>query len=829
MEQSIQTKSETLLISGGHNDPLLPKLIDAINRARVIDITVAFIRVSGLKLLFGALCDALERGAELRILTSDYMDVTDPQALRELMLLKDRKADIRIYENDGQQSFHMKSYIFIRTHDNNFIEGCAFVGSSNISKAALTSGHEWNLQVECSAPIETSEARQFQAIRKEFQSIFQHELVHELDHIWIDEYIKRRKTTQLVAVDSEQPFELPSPTDIQLEALQALQASRQKGYQRGLVVLATGLGKTWLAAFDSEQSNSNRVLFVAHREEILIQAQRTFVQIRPNAKNGFYNSKQKVKDSEADIVFASVQTLGRREHFEGFDPEHFDYIVIDEFHHADAPTYRNVIRHFKPKFMLGLTATPERTDQADILSLCDNNLVFERNLIDGINQKLLAPFKYFGIHDKFVNYDEIPWRSGKFVIKELENAFATHQRAKHILTHWLELKQQRTLAFCVSKAHADFMANYFHKAGHKAAAVYSGSIMRRHEALNKLEQSDLDILFSVDLFNEGTDLPAIDTVLMLRPTESKILFLQQLGRGLRLHHQKEYLAVIDLIGNHKSFLIKPVVLHNVHSAKEAAHQVASGNGQLPDGCFVNYDPEVINLLEKMTRPPKDTTLKQKTIRRRNSIPDRRSKRQQDKIADEYQSLKTLHGYRPTATEFYHYLNEINKPFKVVGEQFGSWFDLLATQDDLSQAESKVVQKHGHSLLKQVETASMTKCFKMILLSAFLELDGFERPPTTRQLAETSWHILKRQPELFAREIPASKKDLKPDSNGWHSYWKGNPIKYFSNKEDDPFRLEEGNFICKETVTPEAVVTVHEMLQELVDLRLEEYSCQYKPS
>ncbi|WP_448216469.1 DEAD/DEAH box helicase family protein [Endozoicomonas sp. 2B-B] len=788
--------NSALLTTGGLNDPLLPKLRDAINRAREIEITVAFIRISGLKLLFGALCDAVDRGIVIKVLTSDYLDVTDPQALRELMLLKERGADIRIYQCDGQQSFHMKSYIFIHTHDGDFIEGSAYVGSSNISKAALTTGHEWNLRLQCKGDSDDLYVRQFARIRHQFHEIFRHNLVLPLSHDWIDSYLKRHRKMRLVAVEAEELIEAPTPSDIQTEALQALQQSRLDGYQRGLVVLATGLGKTWLAAFDTQQCKAEKVLFVAHREEILMQAQQTFVRIRPDARTGFYNGKQRNK--EADMLFASVQTLGRQEHLKQFSEDHFDYIVVDEFHHADARTYRNLLKHFEPTFLLGLTATPERTDQADILSLCDNNLVFERNLVHGINVRLLTPFHYFGINDKYVDYDEIPWRNGKFDTGALESAFASRKRAEHILNHWQEKKQVRTLGFCISKRHADFMATVFTKAGFRAAAVYSDSELRRHEALQKLEAGELDVLFSVDLFNEGTDLPAIDTVLMLRPTESKILFLQQLGRGLRLHKDKQYLVVIDFIGNHKSFLTKPVALHNSHSIRQVTEQIRQQITTLPIGCFANYDPEVVDFLERMAR------------------------KQKPSMVDEYQSLKSLLGYRPTATEFYHYLAETETDFNRVRSEHGSWFKLLEHLKELNKSESEVANNHHQFLLDGIEQTNMTKCFKMILLDAFLELDGFISAPTTEALAARSWHLLKRRPTLYNSELPAGQRAMSAEDNGWHNYWKRNPIKAFAEGENTFFEVRHGRFTFKTDIQREHRDILHRLVQELVELRLEQY-------
>ncbi|NCA73220.1 MAG: DEAD/DEAH box helicase, partial [Sphingobacteriia bacterium] len=334
-----------------------------------------------------------------------------------------------------------------------------------------------------------------------------------------------------------------------------------------LVVMATGLGKTFLAAFDSQALKARRVLFVAHREEILLQAEDSFQQVWPRARVGRYTGTR--KDRDVDLLFASIQTIGRAHHLRQFEPERFDYVVVDEFHHAAAPTYRALLRHLRPRFLLGLTATPERTDQSDILSLCDDNLVYSRGLFDGITLGLLCPFQYHGIADTTVDYREIPWRNGRFDPEALSNKLATLGRARHALRHWREKGQRRTLAFCVSRRHADFMAERFQREGVRCAAVYQGSALDRGAALEQLKRGTLEIIFSVDLFNEGVDLPAIDTILMLRPTESKILFLQQLGRGLRRHPDKTHVVVLDFIGNHRGFLNTPQALFDVGASPRA--------------------------------------------------------------------------------------------------------------------------------------------------------------------------------------------------------------------------------------------------------------------
>ena len=445
---------------------------------------------------------------------------------------------------------------------------------------------------------------------------------------------------------------------------------------------------------------------------------------------------------------------------------------------------------------MGLTATPERSDQADILGLCDSNLIYERNLVFGINHRLLTPFHYYGIDDPFVNYEEIPWRNGRFATEELSSALASRMRAKHVLTHWESHKQHRTLAFCISKRHADFMAKVFQDAGYRAAAVYSGSTVPRNEALDQLEQGVLDIIFSVDLFNEGTDLPAIDTVLMLRPTESKIIFLQQLGRGLRLHESKEHLVVIDFIGNHKSFLLKPMTLHSAETTRQAVHTIQHRLTSLPDGCFANYTPEAIELLERMVRNQKAS------------------------IVDEYQSLKSLLGYRPTATEFYLHITKAGLNFNQVRKDHVSWFELVKSQGDLSEQESATVAIHRDFLLSAVESGTMIKSFKMILLEAFLELDGFSTPPTEQALAEHSWHILHRRPDLVTRDLSEKNQTLTADSKAWLKYWQGNPIKAFTSGSSPWFLTKDGVF--QANVPSHNTIGLADLIHELICLRLEQY-------
>lgn len=793
-----KTTNATRKLSTGGNDPFLPKLVHEINRAHEIDISVSFIMSSGLKLLMPDLHSALKPGvdalrapARVRVLTCDYLDVTDIEACRLLMLLKEQGADVRVFEA-RQTSFHMKAYIFASQHPSNGLSGTAFIGSSNISKQALRTGLEWNYRIEYPGDPGFLEARE------RFGELFQHPQTVELTHEWIDAYDKRRLVLQRPVAPGTAERELeppPNPSSIQKQALDALHASREEGYRRGLVVLATGLGKTWLAAFDTQAMGARKVLFVAHREEILDQAAATFLRIRPNSSVGYYAGQQ--RDVDASILCASVQTIGRDTHLERFSPDHFDYIVVDEFHHAAAPTYRRLLKHFKPRFMLGLTATPDRSDQSDILSLCDDNLVFTCSLFEGIRSNLLTPFHYHGIFDESVNYAEIPWRNGRFEPEALSSKLATLGRARHALREWQRLKQQRTLAFCVSVKHADFMAAQFRKAGIAAEAVYGGSTLGRAEALEQLRDGSLQVLFSVDLFNEGMDLPEIDTVMMLRPTESKILFLQQLGRGLRRAVGKDKLVVLDFIGNHKSFLHKPQALfeagHTYAQLAQFARDVEAHQLSLPEGCFVNFDLQLIDFLTALESPG---------------------------LQQEYEALKQSLGRRPTLSEAYRAGMSISG----VRKSFGSWFGMLRAFSELDSDELELVNAQAN-VLTQVEVSAMTKSYKMVLLEAFQELDGWLHPPVLPVLAAKSWEVLLRRRPLL-RDLP---EDLPPHPEGhgteWVRYWRNNPVKaWVGESSNSPalFELKEGRFQSKFQVGAESMECWTGLVQEIIDYRLAAY-------
>ncbi len=786
------------LTTGGPDDPFLPRLLQAIQRATEIDLAVAFIKCSGLDLIFDALADAVMlRGARLRILTSDYLDVTDPSALRKILLLAEEGAQAKVFEA-RKHSFHLKAYIFVRAQNGESIEGEAYIGSSNISRIALTDGLEWNYRITASNSADAPGGRRLQELRREFSVLFAHASAVALTHAWVDAYDERRVQRQAVAPGANDPEPtLPLPNSVQAKALDALAASRAAGYQRGLVVLATGLGKTFLAAFDSERFGAGRVLFVAHREEILLQAETTFQRVRPRARVGRYTGTR--RDEGVELLFASAQTLGQLRHLENFAANQFDYVVIDEFHHSAAPTYRRLLQHFRPRFLLGLTATPDRTDQSDILSLCDDNLVYSYSLFDGVSAGLLCPFTYHGILDRHVNYEEIPWRNGRFDPDSLSNKLATLARARHALKVWQSKAQTRTLAFCVSRRHADFMAEQFRRANVRAAAVHGDSVLTRSEALASLTAGTLDVIFSVDLFNEGVDLPAVDTVMMLRPTESRVLFLQQLGRGLRTASGKERLVVLDFIGNHRGFFNKPCALFGIDGTYEDlaafARKAERDQLTLPAGCFVNYDLEIIEFLKALHR---------------------------DGLVGDYEALKASLGRRPTFAEFFRAGGSVSG----LRRQYDQWWAFVRDRNDLEDPEKHCLTAH-EGFLREVERTAMTKSFKMVLLQALLENNGFLHPPSVSELAEQSRAVLQRRRALQT-DLVASVRNLDTTSgDAWRQYWRRNPIsawlgKSRSDKERPWFVLDRDRFVPNFAVSEADIQPFHDMVRQLVEKRLAAY-------
>lgn len=678
---------------GGQEQRFLPALQAALALADEADMLSAFIQASGVALLRDDLEDALRRGTTVRVLTGDYLGITDPEALRELgdLAAAFPALKVRVYRCQGFTSFHAKAYIFVAG-----AAAVAYVGSSNLSRAALTSAVEWNLRAPQRGP-----AREVAAIRARFEHLWGAPETVALTTEWIDAYAARPGPIRW-----DPPEEPPRPHEIQRQALAALARARQGGAVRGLVVLATGLGKTLLAAFDAEQLGARRVLFVAHREEIIVQARSAFARVFPGRSAGLFKGSQ--RDRAAELVFASVQTLARPEHLTTWPRDHFDLIVIDEFHHAAALGYRRVLGHFTPQFMLGITATPERGDGAELLELCEDRLIFRADLALGIAARRLVPFIYHGLKD-VVDYAPIPWRSSRFDPAALSAALATVAHAQRALEEYRRHAPpapRRGLWFCASIAHAEFMAKFLSDHGVVAVAVHSErGGAPRGPSLSALMAGELEAITTVDVFNEGVDVPDINVVVLLRPTESPVVFLQQLGRGLRLPERssKPHLVILDFIGNHHSFLARPRALFallGVQLGGEAAtRRLRSGDMPLPPGCSVHIATEVIDMLTRMS-----------------------GEHGGDQALAAFRRLRDDLGRRPTLRE----LAATGLQVRVAVRTAGCWWDLLRSEEALAADEERVLVAWREDLAA-LEGASTRSPAAWPALGVWLDLGGVTRP------------------------------------------------------------------------------------------------------
>ena len=479
-------------------------------------------------------------------------------------------------------------------------------------------------------------------------------------------------------------------------------------------------------------------------------------------------------------------------------------MVVDEFHHAAARSYRRVIDHFQPGFLLGLTATPNRMDGADLLALCSDNLVYECPLTEGIASGDLSPFRYFGIADD-VDYAPIPWRNGGFNERALTEAVETQERAQHALDIWRDKDGGRTLAFCVTVSHADFTAEFFRSHGIAAAAVHSGPTSApRAESVEQLRAGELQVICTVDVFNEGLDLPEVDTVLMLRPTESPVVFLQQLGRGLRRSEGKDALTVIDFIGNHRSFLIKPRTLLALGTGRGAGtakvlQAMRTGNFGLPPGCSASYDVQLVDILRTLTRAGARSALE-----------------------DYCRSYADERGHRPSAVQAYE--AGYNPTSARAGH--GHWFGFLDDLDLLGRQEGEVVRRHA-DLLTSFEKEPITKSYKLITLQALLRLGALRTGKDIAEIAWTAHQIVTGDPRLLSDTTSADMPDpASVEADAWRDYWLNWPLAAWAGRlRGSPagwFRIDGRRFVPTFQIAADIGETFDAMVEEIVDFRLARY-------
>lgn len=554
-QESLDPYKPKLLVNNRDTgDYILTPLLEELRQCRSFTFSVAFITESGLAVLKAQLADLHAQGIVGRILTSHYLNFNHPKIFREL--LKITNVEVRLTELSG---FHAKGYLFEHSRHSTII-----MGSANLTAAALKTNYEWNVKL-----TSFEHGGLLGQFHHEFDKAWQSAV--PLTPAWIEAYQvlyaevrkanQKMKTAVPLLPENAAPYNVLvsiEPNRMQRQALQNLSALRSSGAARGLVISATGTGKTYISAFDVKNAAPRRMLFVVHREQILKQAIRDYQQIigGPESDFGIYSGNR--RDAQAKYLFATVQTIAKPEHLGQFAADDFDYILVDEVHKAGAASYLSVIQHFNPKFLLGMTATPERTDSFNIYELFDYNIAYEIRLQEALEEELLCPFHYFGVTDYMRNGELLDDPSQ---LSPPEKELRVNYLMEKVEYYGYSGEKVRGLIFCSRTAEARELSDLLNARGYRTAALTgSNNSEERERQVSQLEQGELQYLLTVDIFNEGIDIPSVNQVILLRQTQSSIVFIQQLGRGLRKHDSKEFVTVIDFIGNYKNNYMIPIAL-----------------------------------------------------------------------------------------------------------------------------------------------------------------------------------------------------------------------------------------------------------------------------
>lgn len=649
---------------------------------------VAFINFSGIQLLLDSFKKLEEKNIKGKILTSTYLNFTQTKALEKIKKFKN--IELKIYDsNISNIGFHSKSYIF-EFKDNYKI----VIGSSNITSSAFKSNIEWNVKT-----VAKKDDKFLLDVLNEFETLWKSS--YQVDEKFLKEYEEFLKTQKKEFKSFS--FNQKKTNFMQEKALERLENLRNKGENKALIIAATGSGKTYLSAFDVKRFKAKTILFLVHRENILIKAKQSFEEILPQINSfGLYTGNKKEQDK--NYLFSTIQTMSSN--FLEFSQDFFDYIIIDEAHHVTSPSYKKILDYFKPKFLLGLTATSNRMDGNSIYEVFDENIALDIRLNDALEHNLIVPFHYYGISDiQSIDYENVDLTK----IDLLAKLLSVNKRVDFIIDkmnfYSNSGNKRKVLGFCVSKEHCNFMSEEFNKKGINSITLTSeDSISKREESIKKLENENdsLEVIFTVDIFNEGIDIPSINMVLFLRPTNSPIVFVQQLGRGLRKYKNKEFLTVLDFIGNHKkAYLIALALVGNKMIDKESIKLSLQNNFADSKNAFISMDEiSKSRILEQINKE---------------------NFNQLKYLKEQYFEVKNILGKVPTLVDFLQFEDVIN-PLKFIDES-KSYIEFLAKVEENKKLKELILDENFVKAIRFIENElPIKRVYEFVILKYLLNND-----------------------------------------------------------------------------------------------------------
>ena len=692
--------SQSSFVCNRSSQKVFDTLVNQLSTCSEFKMSVAFITYGGLQILLDTFKQLEDNNIKGEILTSTYLHFTQPKALEKLASFKN--ISLKIFVPNEDFGFHTKGYLFKTDDNDNNSKWTVLIGSSNITASALKCNMEWNvLNSENKGTNDADKDNYTQDVLSEFEKLWESEFAKDYSTEFLLAYRDYLKNHPKVSSENKELFaydETIRPNRMQQEAIIKLDAFRKNGERKALAIAATGSGKTYMSVFDAMQFNPNKLLFIVHRDQILNKAKESFDRVlapcfKDNYTSGFFNSIE--RNTSAKYIFAMKESLAKN--LEQFSEDAFDYIVIDEAHHATSAGYKQILDYFKPKFLLGLTATPERCDSGDVFSLFDNNVAVEIRLRDALYYDLVCPFHYFGITDAdgidYTKLKKAPGEEG--YLDEVAKLLMVSRRVDYIIE---KLKfydhdgdgKAKILGFCANTEHAKYMADEFNKRlspdkkDFAVALLGADSPDVRDKYVKKLEDDNdpLNVIFTVDIFNEGVDIPSVNTILMLRPTASPIIFVQQLGRGLRKLPNKEFVTVLDFIGNYQKSFLMAIALNGKTNYDRDSLKVAVKNN------FADIPGSTHIYMDKISKKQILKQLEQEKFYSKKYL------------RDNYFSFKKINGNKIPMLTDYLKQDGAYDPLNFTKTSYSTYFDFVKDVEFKNNQELPLlVEPVGEALLK----------------------------------------------------------------------------------------------------------------------------------